>query len=292
MTSRSFPESAKYARSRRSCPSNSTSNSLEVRVQDMGMPSMRRSVFTTGCLIVLTLLFVATGSYLSSPQVQLTLLDELPPHLDHMLARMMAYRQWQDNALREYHARRRFHASNPRFNMDSTLDVQTVFHWPHSLQSTIIKQEGSDFIREHVFEKILEAESNLAENDQADVIPKNYDFTIMGKEDCQGRACWRLAIKPKRKDRFLIDGEMWLDAADYAVTRVHGTPSKNPSMWISRVEIERRLCRIDGVWLTDKIESSSSIRLAGNVGLSIEYTYDKVNVLNAGASRETARAGN
>jgi len=261
-------------------------------VQDMCMPTIRRGVFTSGCVILFATIFVSTGLYSSSPQVQLTLLDEVLPPLDHVLSRMMAYRQWQDNALREYHARRHFHASNPRFNMDSTLDVQTVFQWPHSLQSTVIQHEGSDFIREHVFEKILEAETDLAENDQADLIPKNYDFTIMDKEDCQGRPCWRLAIKPKRKDKYLIDGDIWVDAADYAVSRIHGSPSKRVSVWVSRVEIDRRLCRIEGVWLTDKIESSSSIRLAGDVGLQIEYTYDSVRVLSAGASKSSPRPGN
>jgi hypothetical protein len=256
------------------------------------MQSMGRSLFATACVILFAIFFVSTGLYLSSPQVQLTLLDEVQPPVDHMLSRMMAYRQWQDNALREYHARRHFHASNPRFNMDSTLDVQTVFQWPHSLQSTIIKHEGSDFIREHVFEKILEAETDLAVNDEADLIPKNYDFTIMDKEDCQGRPCWRLSIKPKRKDKYLIDGDIWVDAADYAVSRVHGSPSKHLSIWVSKVEIDRHLCRIEGVWLTDKIESSSNIRFAGDVGLQIEYTYDNVKVLNAGASKGSPRAGN
>jgi len=255
------------------------------------MQSIRRCVFATTCVILFTILFVATGLYSSSPQVQLTLLDELRPPLDHMLSRMVAQRQWQDNALREYHARRRFHASNPRFNMDSTMDVMTVFQWPHSLQSTVLKHEGSDFIRDHVFEKILEAEMDLADNDSADLIPKNYDFTVMDKEDCQGRPCWRLDIKPKRKDKYLIDGDIWVDAADYAVSRVRGVPSKRVSIWVSKVEIDRRLCRIEGVWLTEKIESSSNIRLAGNVGLQIEYTYDGVKVINTGASKTAARRG-
>jgi len=87
------------------------------------------------------------------------------------------------------------------------LEVQTVFHWPYSLQSTVVRQDGSDFIREHVFDKIIEAESDMAVSEQADIIPKNYDFSFVGKEDCQGRPCWRLAIKPKRKDKFLIDGD-------------------------------------------------------------------------------------
>ena len=121
----------------------------------------------------------------------------------------------------------------------------------------------------------------MAVSDQADIIPKNYDFSFVAKEDCQGRPCWRLAIKPKRKDKFLIDGDIWLDSADYAVTHVHGIPSKHVSVWVSRVEIDRRLSRIEGVWLTNKIESASSIRLVGDVVLQIEYAYDSVKVASA-----------
>jgi hypothetical protein len=251
-------------------------------MQDMCMPFIcRHGVLGITCILLTGILLVSTGLYSSNPQVQLALIDEMRPPLQEMLSRMVANRQWQDNTLKEYQAHRRFHASNPRFNMDSTLDVLTIFRWPHALQSTILRQEGSDFIREHVFEKILQAETELAENDQADIIPKNYDFVFAGREDCQGRPCWRLNIKPKRKDRYLLDGDIWVDTADYAISRVHGVPSKHVSIWVSRAEIDRRLCRIDGAWLTDRIESSSNIRLAGDVRLEIDYTYDNVRVENA-----------
>jgi len=88
--------------------------------------------------------------------------DESQPSLGKIVARMVAYRQWQDDALREYHAQRRFYAWNERFNIDSTLEVWTICRWPYSLQSTVLRQEGSTFIREHVFEKILAAETELA----------------------------------------------------------------------------------------------------------------------------------
>ena len=232
------------------------------------------------------MLLVSIGLYSAGLQLHPASFSDMRPPLDDLLSRMMAYRQWQNGALREYQAHRRFYAANPRFNRDSTLEVQTVFHWPYSLQSTVVRQDGSDFIRERVFDKIIEAESDMAVSDEADIIPKNYDFSFVGKEDCQGRPCWRLAIKPKRKDKFLIDGDIWLDSADYAVTHVHGVPSKHVSVWVSRVEIDRRLSRIEGVWLTNKIESSTSIHLVGDVVLQIEYVYDSVKVASALTARD------
>lgn len=211
------------------------------------------------------------------------------PPLDDIVGHMLAYLQWQTGALREYQAHRRFFASNPRFNKDSTLEVQTIFRWPYFLQSTVLRQDGSDFIREHVFDKIIETETDMITSDQADIIPKNYEFSFGGKEDCQGRPCWRLGIKPKRKDKFLLDGDIWVDASDYAVTRVHGFPSKHVSVWISRVEVDKRMSRVEGVWLTNKIESSSTIHLVGDVVLQIECVYDDVKVANTPASLTTRR---
>jgi hypothetical protein len=244
-------------------------------------------VLVKTCATLSAILIVSIGLYSSGFQLHPDSMSDVRPLLDNIIAHMLAYHQWQNDALREYQAHRRFYAANPRFNKDSTLEVQTIFRWPYSLQSTVLRQDGSDFIREHVFEKIIEAESNMLNSDQADIVPKNYDFSFVGKEDCEGRPCWRLAIKPKRKDKFLIDGNIWIDSADYAITRVHGIPSKHVSIWISRVEIDRQLSRFEGVWLPVRIESSSSIHLFGDVLLRIEYAYDSVTVVAPSASLTT-----
>src|SRR5262249_13202853 len=67
-------------------------------------------------------------------------LDHAQPSLTDIVVRMVAYREWQNDYLREYQARRRFHASNPQFKMDSTLEVRTIFRWPYSLESTVLTQ--------------------------------------------------------------------------------------------------------------------------------------------------------
>jgi hypothetical protein len=230
--------------------------------------------------VVVAIVCLSVGLYSSGLQLHRASLSDMRPPIEEVVSHMMVYRQWQDGALREYQAHRHFHASNSRFNKESMLEVQTIFRSPYSLQSTILKQDGSDFIREHVFEKILEAESDLAAKDQADIVPKNYNFALVGKEDCEGRPCWRLALTPKRKEKFLIEGDVWVDASDYGISRVYGSPAKRLSLWVSSVKIDKRMSRIEGVWLPDKIESSSSIRFVGDVLLRIEYQYDSVKVVN------------
>ena len=46
---------------------------------------------------------------------------------------------------------------------------------------------------------------------------------------------------------------------------------------------------VEGVWLPDKIESSSTIRVVGDVLLQIEYVYDSVKVENVSNNLTTRR---
>ena len=249
-------------------------------VQCMGMGTMplKWTCLTLG--VALTCLFLVSQRIYSATAHVHTVSDVVQPTVSEIVARMVTYRHWQDEALREYQERRTFEAVNDRFNMNSILEVRTIFKWPFSVESTVLRQEGSGFVREHVFEKILAAETEFASKDDADIIPKNYDFELIGKEDCQGLQCWHLSLKPKRKDKYLLDGDVWVDATDYGVYRLHGSPSKKVSIWVSKVEIDKRHRRLEGVWLPEKIESSSNIRFAGNVRMKIEYTYDVVKVIS------------
>ena len=201
------------------------------------------------------------------------------PSAEDIIDRMMARNAWQDQMLLEFSALRKFYAANVRFKTDSTMYVQTVFHRPDQLQSTVKSQRGSAFIRSRVFDKILEAENETKakkEKQQVDVTPANYEFALVGAEDCEGRPCYRMRVLPKRRDKYSLDGEVWIDAEDYSIVRMHGVPAKRPSIWTLKTEIDRRYRKIAGIWLPERMESSSEIVVAGHSVLSIEYTYDSV----------------
>jgi len=77
--------------------------------------------------------------------------------VEEILSRMMSRNEWQDKALVEFRAQRKFFAQNTRFNQDSTMYVQTVFRRPDRVESTVTRHEGSKLIRSRVFDKSLEA---------------------------------------------------------------------------------------------------------------------------------------
>lgn len=201
------------------------------------------------------------------------------PGLSVILERMVAHKEWQDGYLSEYTAVRTFYAENDRFGIDATLVVETVFQEPEVAHSRIVRQEGSSLIRERVFDKILEAErethSGAAKRD-TDITPANYTFRWIGSEMCETRACYRLGIESKRKDRYSMEGDVWVDTEDFAIVRVKGSPSKRPSFWTTKTDIDRRYRRVDGIWLTDRIESNSELFVAGKSYLKIDYNYTTI----------------
>ena len=82
-----------------------------------------------------------------------------------------------------YRAQRKFHAENLRFKEDATLEVMTTFRRPDTLESQVLRAEGSKSIRERVFNKILEAENetqSVSARQQVDIVPANYSFSYLG----------------------------------------------------------------------------------------------------------------
>ena len=201
------------------------------------------------------------------------------PTLQEILDRMLARNAMQDRTLLEFRASRKFYAANVRFKMDSTMYVQTVFRRPDQVQSTVMSQEGSNLIRSRVFDKILEAENETRarkDKQQVDIVPANYNFELAGTEDCSRRPCYHMLISPRRRDKYSLDGEVWIDAEDYSIVRIHGAPARRPSIWTLKTEIDRRYKKVDGLWLPERLDSSSNIMIAGHSVLSIEYTYNSV----------------
>ena len=212
--------------------------------------------------------------------------DHSLPPLEKIVAGMVAQGNWQDQMVRAFRAIRRFEASNARFKLRAGLEVRTTFRFPDSYESVVLKQEGSRVIRERVFNKILEEEKTAQpakEKAAYDILPDNYLFRVLDVENCGDRQCFRLALSPKRKNKFLLEGFVWVDTEDYGIAKVQGSPSKRVSFWTLRTEVTRSYKRFGSVWMTERIDSVSDLLVAGRSTLSIAYSYQSIEADHAGA---------
>jgi len=78
-------------------------------------------------------------------------------------------------------------------------------------------------------------------------------------------------VEPRRKDKFLYLGRIWVDAGDFAVVRLKAEPAENPSFWTRRAYIEEVYTKVADFWLPGYNHSVTTIRLGGHADLTIEY---------------------
>jgi len=198
-------------------------------------------------------------------------------------------------ALQEYQATRDYGMQYRGFptNRKAEMVVHVEYHAPNSKQFTVVSQSGFKFIIEHVFKKLLEAESDAtadAESRRHSALSaENYDFSMAGYETTPEGGRYILTLIPKMKNKFLYRGKIWVDAKDFAVVRIKAEPAVNPSFWIKRTEIEHTYEKIGQFWLPAENRTESVIRLGGVAHLSIEYKDYKILKAEALATAENGR---
>jgi Outer membrane lipoprotein-sorting protein len=145
----------------------------------------------------------------------------------------------------------------------SRVFADVTFRPPDSKNYRIQETEGS-VIGEKVVRLVLEREAALAKNGGAsDISQDNYDFQFVREELVSGRRCYVLQLLPKRKDKNLLRGTVWVDADTYLIRRTEGEPQKSPSWWLRDVHIAFVYARVGEMWLPTSAEFTAKVRLFG-----------------------------
>ncbi|HWH56956.1 MAG TPA: hypothetical protein VN682_04945 [Terriglobales bacterium] len=157
---------------------------------------------------------------------------------------------------------------------DAEMVIDVKYQSPATKEFTIRSAAGSSIILDKVFNKLLEAEKEQSSPEaqaRAALNNDNYKFTQVGYQETPFRLMYVLAVEPRRKDKFLYQGRIWIDAQDFAVVRLEARPAKNPSLWTRSSLIEQMYTKVGRFWLPLRNHSVSAIRLGGTAELTIEY---------------------
>jgi hypothetical protein len=137
---------------------------------------------------------------------------------------------------------------------------------------SIVEESGSSVVRKHVLHKLLEEESAASlQREQSQVGPGNYTFHNVRVEIVNNRRAYVLDLKPRKESKYLIAGRIWVDAEDYALIRVEGSPAKNPSFWTKSVHFVHEYQKNGPFWLPQSNRSETDARIFGRADLTIEY---------------------
>lgn len=162
--------------------------------------------------------------------------------------------------IREY---RLFSAQDSKPDSDVVAEVD--FRPPASKAYRIQRFEGSSRgqqIVRHILDHEIEPTS--AENKARRALTKdNYIFTYISEATLDGRPCYLLGLKPKRSEKDLISGEVWVDKHSFRVRQIEGDLEKTPSWWLKKLHIRLTFSDLEGIWMQTGMQATADVRIVG-----------------------------
>src|SRR5690349_13770327 len=99
----------------------------------------------------------------------------------------------------------------------------------------------------------------------------NYDFVFLREENFGLIPEYVFRIVPKRKEKGLILGHIWVDEKTFRIRRVEGVPVKSPSLWIKDIHLTLQYAEVNGMWMSVSLDSIATVRLLGRYTLTGLY---------------------
>lgn len=197
-----------------------------------------------------------------------------PPSAGDVVARMLASDALRQQSLSGYEGARRYVLVNDHMHKRAEMVVRVTGDPDGTKHFEIVSETGWKAAQKHVLRKMLESEEEASRPEarsKARLSLDNYEFQIVGMEELDARSAYAIDVSPKRKDKYLFRGRIWVDAEDYALVRADGNPAKNPSFWTKSVHFTHTYQKSGTFWFPSTTDSLTDARIFGATALKIEY---------------------
>jgi hypothetical protein len=205
--------------------------------------------------------------------------------LDVLLSGMTQARAMNQSRLKPYVVTRLYVlAGKEQENKKSEVTAEVGFVPPNSKTYSIKGTEGSG-LGERIVRRMLDGETKIVKDYGAtDYTTANYDFRLAGEEVLEGNRCYVIELSPKRKDKTLLRGNIWIDVQTYRIRRMEAEPAKSPSWWLRDVRVAFSYGDVDGMWLQTSSEFTANVRIFGRHTMtSQDVKYEPGDRTNASA---------
>lgn len=164
------------------------------------------------------------------------------------------------------------------FGMSGSMKVETRQD-QKSFSYRVVREEGSEHIRNSVFRGILERERRLIEQEESEGLgfsAKNYRFSSVEKTK---EGLWKTKATPLRKGDLLTEHTLFVDSLGRLVFS-RGKLSENPSFFVRNVRMEIEYQQVLGIRMPVRLKSTAKVLLLlvpVNATLEMEYQYRSIN---------------
>lgn len=210
------------------------------------------------------------------------------PTANDVVAKMMKFDAQRKSELTGYTANRRYVAANGKHRAEMVVGVTVASDGSEDFN--ILSENGSGWIRHHIFRKLLKEEaeaSRRGNRDSTQITPANYQFQMIGQVTLDTGPAYVFTVVPRTANKYLIDGKIWVNAMDFSIVRIEGRPARNPSFWIRSVNIVRTYQKVGPFWFASSTQTTSHIRILGPAELTIENFDYTVGPSHNGAVQES-----
>lgn len=199
---------------------------------------------------------------------------------DDIIAKMLERNRLRNEQLLRYSAVRTYLIRNLEGKLAAEAVVRVDYEAPDRKTFNKTSEKGSGIVRHLVFDRLIQSEGETSagrEHHNSAITPANYTFLLTGEEEVGPYHCFVLEATPKRRDKYLFEGKIWIDAEDFAIVKIAGHPAKKPSFWINRADFVRQYQRIDGFWLPFRDETSVEVKLYGRRVFTVDHQQYVIN---------------
>jgi hypothetical protein len=193
---------------------------------------------------------------------------------DELFAKLLEHNRVRDLRLQAYSAVRQYKVTNDKGKIYAEQTVQVEYEAPDHKTFFTQSEDGSKLVRDMVFKRLIESESETSSGSahrDSSIKPANYQFSLVGEQDVGPYHCLVVEATPRRQDKYLFEGKIWIDDEDYGIVRIAGHPAKPLSFWITHADFVRQYQRIGEFWVPAEDDTTAHIRLYGKKIFTIEH---------------------
>ena len=190
------------------------------------------------------------------------------------MARMYARDGQRETLSQGYAGSRRYILENERLHKRAELLVAVKCDADGTKHFEVMSEEGWKSANKHVLRKMLESETETSRptmRPTTRLTPDNYSFVMVKSDQFEGRPIYVIKVVPKRRDKYLFEGRIWVDASDYALVRAEGKPARNPSFWTRSIHFVHEYQKSGQFWFPSSTKSLTQARIFGKTDVVIRY---------------------
>jgi hypothetical protein len=167
----------------------------------------------------------------------------------------------------------------------SEVIADVAFVPPDSKKYTIQQTHGNG-LGGMIVRRMLASEAEVTKDYAlTDFSLDNYEFRFLREQTVMDQPCYVLELTPRRKDKHLVRGDIWVDANTYLPRRFEGELAKAPSWWVRDVRVAFIYGEVGEMWLQTASEASANVRILGrSTMVSQDVRYDLNEVVTASTS--------